>query len=240
MELNSPRLHILPLIIGSVALVLFVSIMLYGLISGRSGLGTDPVPLLKTNGPVKTAPDGLHIRPEPHRKNTVFDVFDATSPSRNEQEVQMLESSEEPDFSKINRTKIPEPDPANQKNDNANKIVADQSASETLAAIPVKPKSTQPTKSAKMPTPTAGHFIQLAAFIDENTALNSWQNLKTTHANLLAKEKPWIKKWEDLNNNKVFYRLLIGPFTKRESAETLCNKLQNLNQSCFVRNLPAQ
>ena len=83
MNLDKPRLHVLPLMIGSIAFVIFVAIMLYGLISGRAGLDSKPVPLLKSDTALKTAPDGLHIRPEPHRDITVFDVFNEREEEKN-------------------------------------------------------------------------------------------------------------------------------------------------------------
>ena len=236
MNLDKPRLHILPLIIGSIAFVIFVAIMLYGLISGRAGLDSKPVPLLKSDTALKTAPDGLHIRPEPHRDITVFNVFNEQQEDKTE-DINLLDNLQEPNIDLSKTT---------QKRDTTKQLSQDEyqaennisrTTAEELDTKPaVKPKAKPAPASASKAIPK-GFFIQLAAFADENSAFNNWKSLQKQHHDLLGAQKHYIQQWTNTKNNKIFHRLLLGPFASRDSAVQLCRKLKTIKQNCFVRKI---
>ena len=218
-----------PLIIGGIALILFLAIMLYGLISGRTGFNNEPVPLIKVDQPVKTAPDGVYIRPEPHRDITVFDVFDE---SENTDEIgELLQQVEEPDINTNNDVSQNDVAPTKPK----------QQARPAPVTTPVPKPAPQPQKPAPAtPTIKTGYYIQLAAFADKSSARDHWQALQSQHQNLLKTHPHLVQAWRDETSDKVFYRLLLGPFDDKNQGDNLCERLQKLSQNCFVRQLRAE
>lgn len=240
--LQKPR-SLLPLLIGGSALLAFLAIMLYGLLSGRTGGDNQPIPLLKPEVPVKSATDGLHIRPEPHRDITVFDVFDENNTPA-EDEVNLLESTEELQFTKafpakddikqVDITQIPvkpAEKPVAQVTQPAQPVVAPPKA------VQAPPKAVKPAPKVVSQQVQAGHYIQLAAFADKLSAENNWNALKDKHQDILAQAPHFVQIWRDTKNDKVFYRLLIGPYDNKKTADDLCDRLQKLSQNCFTRRL---
>ena len=233
-----------PLIIGGIALVLFLAIMLYGLVSGRTGLNNEPVPLIKVDQPVKTAPDGVYIRPEPHRDITVFDVFDENE-NENDEIGELLQQVEEPDIATNNdfsendiAQAEPQPTPAPQP-----QPAATPKPTPTPQPKPTPEPKSAPTPQPKLtPTPTIknGYYIQLAAFADESSASDHWQALQSKHETLLKTHPHLVQSWRDETSDKVFYRLLLGPFDDKTLGDNLCERLQKLSQNCFVRQLRAE
>ncbi len=217
-----------PLIIGGIALVLFLAIMLYGLISGRTGLNNEPVPLIKVDQPVKTAPDGVYIRPEPHRDITVFDVFDENDNNNDGEIGELLQQVEEPDIG--------------TNNDISDNDIAQAEPQPTPKPAPKPTPAPQP-KPAPKPAPTPapaiknGYYIQLAAFADKSSASDHWQALQSKHETLLKTHPHLVQSWRDETSDKVFYRLLLGPFDDKNQGDNLCERLQKLSQNCFVRQL---
>ncbi len=232
-----------PLIIGGIALILFLAIMLYGLISGRTGFNNEPVPLIKVDQPVKTAPDGVYIRPEPHRDITVFEVFDANNTDTDEIG-ELLQQVEEPDIgidNDISESEIV----AHAEDDEPQVKPAPQPKPAPEPQVKVAPApATQPKKPepAAPPAPAikTGYYIQLAAFADESSARDHWQGLQTQHQDLLKTHPHLVQAWRDETSDKLFYRLLLGPFDDKNQGENLCERLQKLSQNCFVRQLRAE
>ncbi len=226
--------QITPLIIGGGALMLFLAIMFYGLFSGRTGLGNDPIPLIKVDRPVKIAPDGVHIRPEPHRDITVFDVFDENA-ANTEESSNLLQKIEEPTLSELNGAeKAPEM--------NLENIQKEPVQVQPIKQPPAKAKEAikTPPSSSKKASINAGHYIQLAAFADATSAQENWNALQAKHQTLLANTPYVVQEWRDPNRNKLFYRLLVGPFNNKNKADDLCARLQKLSQNCFTRQLALQ
>ncbi|MCH9844311.1 MAG: SPOR domain-containing protein [Alphaproteobacteria bacterium] len=232
-----------PLIIGGIALVLFLAIMLYGLISGRTGFNNEPVPLIKVDQPVKTAPDGVYIRPEPHRDNTVFDVFDE---NENDDEIgELLQQVEEPDIganNDLSENDIAQAEPQPAPKADVPKEVIAPTPTPKPAPKPTPAPTPAPAPSATSATPAIknGYYIQLAAFADESSASDHWQALQSKHEALLKTHPHLVQSWRDETSDKVFYRLLLGPFDDKTLGDNLCERLQKLSQNCFVRQLRAE
>ena len=242
-----------PLIIGGIALILFLAIMLYGLVSGRTGFNNEPVPLIKVDQPVKTAPDGVYIRPEPHRDITVFDVFDENDTNTDEIG-ELLQQVEEPDIGIDNDMSVSEvaqakpapqpqaePVPAPAPKPAPKATPAPEPQVKAAPAPATQPKKPEPEPQVK-PTPAikTGYYIQLAAFADESSARDHWQGLQTQHQALLKTHPHLVQAWRDETSDKLFYRLLLGPFDDKNQGENLCERLQKLSQNCFVRQLRAE
>jgi prepilin-type processing-associated H-X9-DG protein len=123
---------------------------------------------------------------------------------------------------------------ASRSDDDA-KIAGFQSADlpETDAALP---KASEPmvVANADPATPLGGDFaVQLAAFRDEDTARESWIDLKSKAPDLLNEIKPVVLR-ADLGAEKgVYYRLRTSAMP-RQDAEALCGNLQERDMDCMV------
>lgn len=78
-----------------------------------------------------------------------------------------------------------------------------------------------------------GFFIQLGSYRTNKDAQSSWSNIKKKHKTTLAKLSSATEK-ADLGKKGTFYRLQVGPFTQESSARSVCTKLKDKKQGCFI------
>ena len=78
------------------------------------------------------------------------------------------------------------------------------------------------------------HVVQIAAFRSEQEALTAWGGMQRRHGDLLAQLGPDIQR-ADLGDRGVYYRLRVGPFYEKGSADGFCTDLKARNQDCLVK-----
>jgi len=78
-----------------------------------------------------------------------------------------------------------------------------------------------------------GYMLQLAAFKSHKVALVASDEIKKKYTKLIKSYKINIDK-KDIEYNKQFYRLQIGPIESESEARLLCKKLKNEGQDCMV------
>ena len=138
-------------------------------------------------------------------------------------------------------TPAPAPTPAKKVAKPAAAETADNDSSDT-AANKVAPKKDltivpennkvhkqNPAKAAA----DSGYKVQLASVKSEKDAVNSWNKMKATHAELLGQLNYFIER-KDLGDKGIYYRLKAGTISSQADARLLCKKLTDLGQGCLV------
>ncbi|MEO5336984.1 MAG: SPOR domain-containing protein [Magnetospirillum sp. WYHS-4] len=74
------------------------------------------------------------------------------------------------------------------------------------------------------------HGVHVASFKSQKEAEKGWEQIKKTHAALLGKLQPEIRK-QDLPKG-TFWRLKAGPLPDKAAAQDLCKKLKAKGQYC--------
>ncbi|PIR39529.1 MAG: hypothetical protein COV35_03185 [Alphaproteobacteria bacterium CG11_big_fil_rev_8_21_14_0_20_39_49] len=78
-----------------------------------------------------------------------------------------------------------------------------------------------------------GIIIQLGSFRTEGDVEKNWQVIKKKHGSLLGELQLNTQK-ADLGDKGIFYRLRVGSLNNESDARTLCKKLIEQKQGCFV------
>ena len=100
-------------------------------------------------------------------------------------------------------------------------------------ATPGKPKAA-PAKPVPAPAVERKYRLQLAALRSRTDASKAWNRLRSQHRRLLGKHELEIER-KDLGPPKgVYFRLLVGPATDRETARLLCAALAKRKVGCLV------
>jgi len=113
--------------------------------------------------------------------------------------------------------------------------VATQPSSDTPPATP--PANSAQVEKANAQLPTTGHYVQIAAGMDEastNTAREQWQQ---RHASQLPEGITAFINPSVRNDGRLVYRLQLGPFADSSSANVECARLKSQGQDCFVGRL---
>ena len=76
-------------------------------------------------------------------------------------------------------------------------------------------------------------YIQLASLDSESAARNKWRKVTRANAAILKKADAAIEKATP-KGDRVYYRLLIGPYQDLPEARHVCSTLKRNKQSCFV------
>jgi len=77
-------------------------------------------------------------------------------------------------------------------------------------------------------------FIQLASLVSDKAARNHWRKISDKNAAILKKADVAIEK-AVLKGDRVYYRLLLGPFLDLPEARHLCSVLKRNEQKCLVQ-----
>ncbi|MDE0057509.1 MAG: SPOR domain-containing protein [Defluviicoccus sp.] len=100
-------------------------------------------------------------------------------------------------------------------------------------AKPAPPKAA-PAQAPPAPAVQRKYRLQLAALRSRAAARKAWNRLRSQNRKLLGERELEIER-KDLGPPKgVYYRLLVGPATDRESARLLCAALAKRKVGCLV------
>lgn len=81
---------------------------------------------------------------------------------------------------------------------------------------------------------SGAYVIQVGAYDKSSAAATAWDRLSQKHSGLLANLRPDIQV-ADLGEKGTWYRLRVGPFADKASANELCSRLKDAGQDCLVR-----
>ena len=213
--------------VGIVALVASAGLMMHAYSEGRSTTSGGATVLIKAEpGPLKVKPESPGGRAIPDRDKRIYDRIQAAPGG--EPVERLLPSPEAPLPPERFRAATAPPPPA------------------TAVPYPVEPPpkaDAEPPPAEKVAKPAAPpkaepgarkYRLQLAALRSRDAADKAWKRLRSRHRELLSGRKAAIVK-KDLGPPKgVYYRLLLGPATDRETARLLCAKLAKRDVGCLV------
>lgn len=238
-EPHRPRRHVMPVliavfVIGALAIVAWYA---YHWSAGPAADGEVPLVLAETT-PEKVRPEdpgGLEVR---HQDALILNQANGGTEGQVER---LLPPPETP---------LPPPRPAQPAETApptvpAPKVEVPQEtpAPETVAPPATPPAATAPVPAAPAPAAPApaaqvaglakGFDLQLAALRSQDTAKQEAARLQRTLGALLGKHSIQVLDPRPGGTNPV-YRLRIGPFADRGSAQALCTQLKTKKQDCFV------
>ena len=213
--------------VGVAALVAAAGVMVHAYSEGRSSAGGRDTVLIKAEpGPFKVKPESPGGRAIPDRDKQIYDRIQAAP--EGEPVERLLPAPEAP---------LP-PEKVLEAHTAAPPEPAIPDSLEPPAKTEASPKPE--VKTAKRTTPAAAkkaerkYRLQLAALRSRAAADEAWKRLENRHRKLLAGREVAIVE-KDLGPPKgVYYRILLGPATDRETARRLCAKLAKRNVGCLV------
>ena len=97
----------------------------------------------------------------------------------------------------------------------------------------IKPLEITPPPAIKTAEMKGAWKVQLLSVKDLEAAEKEWQTISQKHSAVL-RNIPHIIEKADLGSKGIFYRLKVGGYDDRNQAETLCAKLKENKQGCFV------
>ncbi len=212
-----------------VAVVLFAGFIWYAWDQSRGKGVIMPPPVVRAEqGPAKVEPESPGGMDVPHQDKLVYERLDSESEERVEQ---LLPPPEAP-ASSLDEVEGLASD-AELLAESGPVALPDDTASDLL---PLEDESDEPP-AAEVSTPAEitpqSFLLQLYSVQSEERANAGWERLKARHGELMAGLAPDVQR-ADLGERGVFYRLRIGPFTDRASAEALCAQLKERGQDCLV------
>lgn len=108
---------------------------------------------------------------------------------------------------------------------------ASEEPQQTANAVPTPPAAVPATsKSAR----DGAFMLQLASFRSVEEPTNLWDRVRSRHAEVVAGLKPDTEVAQ-IPGKGTYYRLLIGPFPDRASANATCAALKARKQDCLLR-----
>ncbi len=136
---------------------------------------------------------------------------------------------------KNNEQNIKEPklvDPKSTKKQNVNEQISEKDINnikiEKEKKINVEDANREPTiKNSK------NFYIQLASLSEEKLVEKEWKRLKNKYKPELD-NFTYITEKAEINNNKIFFRLLVGDFIDEQNARNFCFKIK-IKPTCIVK-----
>ena len=208
---------------AAVAIVLFAGFIWYAWDQSRGKGVILPPPVVRAEqGPAKVEPESPGGMEVPHQDKLVYERLDSES----EEVVEQL---------------LPPPETPASSLDEVEGLASDAElrAESEPVALPgdttsdLLPPEDEPEVSTPAEITPQSFLLQLYSVQSEERANSGWERLKAQHGELLTGLAPDIQR-ADLGERGVFYRLRIGPFTDRPSAEALCAQLKERGQDCLV------
>ena len=77
------------------------------------------------------------------------------------------------------------------------------------------------------------YFVQLASMKSDESARKEWARLKKAHAELFDDLALDVQR-ADLGDRGIFYRIRIGPFPNRATAQDMCGQIKATKLGCLV------
>ena len=93
----------------------------------------------------------------------------------------------------------------------------------------------QRTVAARGINPEGRFILQLASYLSYDDANNAWQRLYSVEPSKYADVEKVIER-ADLGRRGVFYRLRVGAFETKKSAEDYCDALGRDRTDCWITN----
>ena len=123
-----------------------------------------------------------------------------------------------------------------QTKENTNYIQNEISAPKKFNPVSssVNIKSSGPGYIKTAPNIESDFVIQLATVRSDEAAKSFWEDVNVKYKNLIKSDLYHDIKIVDLGHKGIYYRLRVAGFKNKEMADTLCDKLKELNQACFV------
>ena len=134
------------------------------------------------------------------------------------------------------KPKVPEPAPKAQPLPAQAKPAtpaAPPAAAVRSAAAPAAKTPTQAMVPATPPANAKLYFVQVASLRSLTAAKQEWTHIQRANGAALQGAPVYFER-KDLKTRGVFYRILIGPESGRDEADTLCSVLKQKKQSCVV------
>ena len=213
--------------VGTAALAASAVLMMHAYGEGRSAAGGRATVLIKAEpGPFKVKPESPGGRAIPDLDKRIYDRIQAAP--QGEPVERLLPSPETP--------LPPEKVVAARTAPTLEKAAPDSGEPASKAETVAKPTE-QTAKRAAPPEAQPAerkYRLQLAALRSRAAADKAWKRLRSRHRALLSGREVAIVK-KDLGPPKgVYYRLLVGPASDRETARRLCAQLAKRNVGCLV------
>ena len=77
------------------------------------------------------------------------------------------------------------------------------------------------------------YFVQLASVKSDHSARKEWLRLRKGHAGLFGDLALDVQR-ADLGGRGIFYRIRIGPFPNRATAQDMCAQIKAAKLACLV------
>ena len=78
-------------------------------------------------------------------------------------------------------------------------------------------------------------YVQIASLSKKDLVQKEWQRLKSKYSKNM-KNLIYISQEANLNDDRTFYRLLVGKFKNKNMAKIFCEKL-NFNTNCIIKKI---
>jgi len=79
-----------------------------------------------------------------------------------------------------------------------------------------------------------GYFVQLASVRSDQSARKEWTRLKKAHTDLFDDLTLDVQR-ADLGDRGIFYRIRVGPFPNRATAQDMCAQIKAAKLGCLVK-----
>lgn len=207
----------------------------------------EPVTITAEKGPEKVAPDEPGGAVIEHQDKYVYDQISGTEEPQ--VEVLMPKAEEPMDLSGLRTVNS-----SDAVVDSASETTSSKEETSPTPAPTPKPKveetaktqdyvgalieetSTGPDESvvASQSAASGAYVVQVGAYDQSSLAATAWDKMSRKHSALLSQLRPDIQV-ADLGDKGTWYRLRVGPFADKASADRLCANLKAAGQDCLVR-----
>jgi hypothetical protein len=190
--------------------------------------------------PAESLPEAARV-PENNdeRNSATTNVIPIESKPEQKTQVEQIQESNKEQKEALEKETIEEAKPKENEKPKRNKAltkIADKTSrvsDQDLQLPPKHKKKADNITNLASRKITSGYKVQLAAFKTEKEALQEWNRIKKKYKQVLSKYKPSIERRE-IDHKGIFYRLQAGPFASEAEARSICKKLTDNNQSCFL------
>ena len=213
--------------VGVTALVAFAGLLLHAYSEGRSSATGGATVVIKAEpGPFKVKPESPGGRATPDRDKRIYDRIQAAPTG--EPVERLLPLPEAPLSLETLQAAEKDPPPTVTAPDSSEPRPKAETVPKAAA------KATTPPAPPSAPAVERKYRLQLAALRSRAAAGKAWKRLRSQHRKLLSGLGLAIER-KDLGPPKgVYYRLLAGPVSDRETARRLCAELSRRKVGCLV------
>jgi cell division protein FtsN len=95
-------------------------------------------------------------------------------------------------------------------------------------------ETSEPVTQSSGSAISGDYVVQVGAYDAATLASAAWDAMQKKHGALLGTLRPDVQV-ADLGSKGTWYRLRVGPFNDKDSAQNLCTSLKAQGQDCLVR-----